>query len=94
MQSLIEKKEEIKDKLLNNDNSSVYSYIDTLFTREKQFSSKYYTYHSVGMYLLVRPKQQIILEGNIVVDDYLKFVFKNNNIISDPNEGSWIFSFM
>lgn len=86
MQGLIKKKEEIKDKLINNNNSSVYSYIDTLYTREKQFSSKYYTYHSVGMYLIFRPKQEIYLDGNIVVDEYLKFVFKNNNILTGPSD--------
>lgn len=86
MQNLIKKKEEIKDRLINNNNSSVYSYIDTLYTREKQFSSNYYTYHSVGMYIIFRPKQEIYLDGNIVVDEYLKFIFKNNNILTGPND--------
>lgn len=76
MQKLLEKKEDIKNKLVQNSNNNVYAYIDNLFIREIQHSEKYYTYHSAGMYYFFRPKPLARKQhGNPVVDDYLNFIF-------------------
>lgn len=76
MQKLLEKKEDIKTQLIQNSNNNVYVYIDNLFVREIHHSEHYYTYHSAGMYMLLRPKPLERLKyGNVVVDDYLNFIF-------------------
>lgn len=76
MQKLLEKKEDIKTKLIQNSNNNVYAYIDNLFIREIQHSEKYYTYHSSGMYYFFRPKPlERKQHGNPVVDEYLNFIF-------------------
>ena len=76
MQQLLEKKEKIKQNIIENNNNNVYSYIENLFIREIQHSQKYYTYHSAGMFLILRPKPLERTEyGNIVVDEYLNFIF-------------------
>ena len=76
MQKLLEKKEDIKTQLIQNSNNNVYVYIDNLFVREIHHSEHYYTYHSAGMYMLLRPKPLERLKyGNAVVDDYLNFIF-------------------
>lgn len=76
MQKLLEKKEDIKTKLIQNSNNNVYAYIDNLFIREIQHSEKYYTYHSAGMYYFFRPKPlERKQHGNPVVDEYLNFIF-------------------
>lgn len=76
MQKLLDKKEDIKMKLIQNSNNNVYAYIDNLFIREIQHSEKYYTYHSAGMYYFLRPKPlERKQHGNPVVDEYLNFIF-------------------
>ena len=76
MQKLLEKKELLKNLLIKNNSSNVYSYIDNLFIREIQHSEHYYTYRSAGMYLIIRPKPlELFKYGNEVVDDYLNFIF-------------------
>ena len=76
MQKLLEKKEDIKTKLIQNSNNNVYAYIDNLFIREIQHSEKYYTYHSSGMYYFFRPKPlERKQHGNPVVYEYLNFIF-------------------
>lgn len=76
MQKLLEKKDNIKLNIIQNNNSNVYSYIENLFIREIQHSQKYYTYHSAGMFLILRPKPLERTEyGNTVVDEYLNFIF-------------------
>lgn len=79
LESLLAKKEDIKSQLIHNNTTNVYTYIDNLFTREIQLSEEYYTYHSVGMYIIFPPKAYKKLEyGNPVVDSYLNFVFTKN----------------
>ena len=79
LEFLLNRKEEIKTELMHNTTTNVYAYIDNLFTREIQISEEYYTYHSVGMYILFPPKEYKQLEyGNPVVDQYLNFVFAKN----------------
>ena len=79
LEALLAKKEDIKSQLIHNNTTNVYTYIDNLFTREIQLSEEYYTYHSVGMYILFPPKAYKKLEyGNPVVDAYLNFVFTKN----------------
>lgn len=76
MQKLMEKKDTIKQSIIQNNNNNVYSYIENLFIREIQHSQKYYTYHSAGMFLILRPKPLERTEyGNTVVDEYLNFIF-------------------
>ena len=76
MQHLLEKKEEVKKKMIQNNSNNVYAYIDNLFIREIRHSEKYYTYHSAGMYFIFRPKPlERFTYGNSVVDDYLNFIF-------------------
>jgi hypothetical protein len=76
MQRLLEKKEEVKKQMMQNNSNNVYAYIDNLFIREIRHSDKYYTYHSAGMYFIFRPKQlERFTYGNSVVDDYLNFIF-------------------
>lgn len=76
MQRLLEKKEEVKQQMIQNNSNNVYAYIDNLFIREIRHSEKYYTYHSAGMYFIFRPKQlERFTYGNSVVDDYLNFIF-------------------
>ena len=76
MQKLLDRKEDIKIKLIQNSNNNVYAYIDNLFIREIQLSEKYYTYHSAGMYYFFRPKPlERKQHGNPVVDEYLNFIF-------------------
>ena len=76
IQSLLEKKENIKTNIVLNNNNNVYSYIENLFIREMQHSQKYYTYHSAGMYVFLKPKPLERSEcGNPVVDEYLDFIF-------------------
>lgn len=76
MQKLMEKKNTIKQSIIQNNNNNVYSYIENLFIREIQHSQKYYTYHSAGMFLILRPKPLERTEyGNTVVDEYLNFIF-------------------
>jgi hypothetical protein len=76
MQKLLDKKDKIKLNIIQNNNNNVYSYIENLFIREIQHSQKYYTYHSAGMFLILRPKPLERTEyGNIVVDEYLNFIF-------------------
>jgi hypothetical protein len=76
MQKLLEKKEEIKNQMIQNNSNNVYAYIDNLFIREIRHSEKYYTYHSAGMYFIFRPKPlEPFTYGNPVVDDYLNFIF-------------------
>jgi hypothetical protein len=76
MQKLFEKKEEIKNQMIQNNSNNVYAYIDNLFIREIRHSEKYYTYHSAGMYFIFRPKPlEPFTYGNAVVDDYLNFIF-------------------
>ena len=76
MQRLLEKKEEVKKQMIQNNSNNVYAYIDNLFIREIRHSDKYYTYHSAGMYFIFRPKPlERFTYGNSVVDDYLNFIF-------------------
>ena len=76
MQHLLEKKEEVKKQMIQNNSNNVYAYIDNLFIREIRHSEKYYTYHSAGMYFIFRPKPlERFTYGNSVVDDYLNFIF-------------------
>ena len=76
MQTLLGKKDTIKLNIIQNNNTNVYSYIENLFIREIQHSQKYYTYHSAGMFLVLRPKPLERSEyGNPVVDEYLNFIF-------------------
>jgi hypothetical protein len=76
IQKLLEKKDQIKINIIQNNNNNVYSYIENLFIREIQHSQKYYTYHSAGMFLILRPKPLERTEyGNPVVDEYLNFIF-------------------
>ena len=76
MQRLLEKKEEVKKQMMQNNSNNVYAYIDNLFIREIRHSDKYYTYHSAGMYFIFRPKPlERFTYGNSVVDDYLNFIF-------------------
>lgn len=76
LQKLLEKKDKIKTEIIQNNNHNVYSYIENLFIREIQHSQKYYTYHSAGMFLILRPKPLERSEyGNPVVDEYLNFIF-------------------
>ena len=76
IQKLLEKKDKIKLDIILNNNNNVYSYIENLFIREIQHSQKYYTYHSAGMFLILRPKPlERTAYGNPVVDEYLNFIF-------------------
>lgn len=76
IQKLLEKKDKIKMNIIQNNNNNVYSYIENLFIREIQHSQKYYTYHSAGMFLILRPEPLERTEyGNPVVDEYLNFIF-------------------
>ena len=76
IQTLLDKKEKIKENVVLNNNNNVYSYIENLFIREMQHSQKYYAYHSAGMYVLLKPKPLARTEyGNPVVDEYLNFIF-------------------
>jgi len=75
LQELINKKESVKNQLIQNNSNNVYTYIDNLFIREINNSENYYTYRSTGMYLLFTPKTLSQPCGNEVVDDYLKFIF-------------------
>jgi hypothetical protein len=76
MNRLLEKKEEVKKQMIQNNSNNVYAYIDNLFIREIRHSEKYYTYHSAGMYFIFRPEQLERFEyGNSVVDGYLNFIF-------------------
>lgn len=76
MNRLLEKKEEVKKQMIQNNSNNVYAYIDNLFIREIRHSEKYYTYHSAGMYFIFRPEALERFEyGNSVVDDYLNFIF-------------------
>jgi len=76
MQKLLDIKEDLKIKLIQNSNNSVYAYIDNLFIREIQHSENYYTYHSAGTYYFFRPKAlERKQHGNPVVDEYLNFIF-------------------
>lgn len=89
LEQLLTRKEEIKTELMHNTTTNVYTYIDNLFTREIQISEEYYTYHSVGMYIIFPPKEYHPLEyGNPVVDQYLNFVFMRNpdNKPGDPQK--------
>ena len=80
MQKLLAKKKAVKTLLVKNNNSNVYSYIDNLFIREIQYSEKYYTYRSAGMYLLLKPTPLVVFKyGNEVVDEYLNFIFMKNS---------------
>jgi hypothetical protein len=82
MQKLLNKKKLVKTLLIKNNNSNVYGYIDNLFIREIQYSEKYYTYRSAGMYLIIKPTPLVFFKyGNEVVDDYLNFIFMKS---SDP----------
>jgi hypothetical protein len=85
MQKLLQRKEDIKQQLIQNNSSHVYSYIDNLFIREIQHSEHYYTYHSAGMYIIFRPKPlEIFKYGNPVVDDYLNFIFTDGGANQTP----------
>ena len=76
LQKLLDKKDKVKLEIIQNNNHNVYSYIENLFIREIQHSQKYYTYHSAGMFLILRPKPLERTEyGNPVVDEYLNFIF-------------------
>ena len=76
LQCLLEKKDKIKGNIILNNNNNVYAYIENLFIREMQHSQKYYTYHSAGMFVILKPKPLERTEyGNPVVDEYLDFIF-------------------
>ena len=76
LQKLLDKKDQIKENIILNNNNNVYSYIENLFIREMQHSQKYYTYHSAGMYVFLKPKPLDRSEcGNPVVDEFLDFIF-------------------
>ena len=80
MQKLLQKKEDVKTQLIQNNSNNVYAYIDNLFVREIQHSENYYTYHSAGMYMILRPKPlERFTYGNEVVDEYLNFIFKKTS---------------
>ena len=78
LQALLDRKEKVKQQMIQNNSNNVYAYIDNLFIREIRHSEKYYTYHSAGMYFIFRPKPlERFTYGNSVVDDYLNFIFVN-----------------
>jgi hypothetical protein len=86
MQQLLAKKDETKKQLIQNNSNNVYSYIDNLFVREIQHSERYYTYHSAGMYLILKPAPlERFAYGNAVVDDYLNFIFEDGTYLSEKS---------
>jgi hypothetical protein len=79
LETLLAKKDKIKNQLVRNNTTNVYTYIDNLFTREIQRSEIYYTFHCVGMYAIFPPDPYKPLKyGNPVVDNYLNFIFTQN----------------
>lgn len=76
LQLLLKQKEQLKNELIHNNSNNVYAYIDNLFIREIQHSEKYYSFHSIDLYLFCRPKATERFEyGNPIVDNYLNFIF-------------------